>query len=94
MNSFTKTSLSALAVLLGTSAVVGCGSDNSITKDELDRVKASKMTDEARARMAQGMQEGANKAREQELQWAKDHPNDVARVNAERAKMGRPPLGG
>lgn len=74
--------------------LAGC-SGNDMTKNEIDAVKHSPpMTDADRKRVAEGMAAGAEKARQQENDWGKQHPEQLAKVNAERAKYGLPPVGG
>lgn len=87
-------SLMLLAVATMGACLVGCGS-NAMTKDDIDSLKNSPaMTDEDRQKVADGMAAGAEAARQQQEDWAKKNPEELARINAERAKMGRPPLGG
>ncbi|CAN5511496.1 hypothetical protein BH11ARM2_BH11ARM2_35300 [soil metagenome] len=71
--------------------LVGCG-DNGMTQAEVTK-KSPPMTDADRAKMAAGMAKGAEVARAEQSAWAGKNPADAARINAERAKMGRPPLG-
>ena len=82
----------ALAALLG---AAGCGQDNSMTARDIAAMRnPPKMTDANRALMAQGMAEGSRKAAGEEAAWAaKQDPAKLARINADRAAMGRPPLG-
>jgi hypothetical protein len=71
----------------------GCG-DNTMSQAEIDKAKNSpKMTDEDRAKVAAGMAAGGAAAKQSQQAWADKNPEELARVNAERAKMGRPPLG-
>jgi hypothetical protein len=73
--------------------LIGCG-DNTMSQAEIDKAKNSpKMTDEDRARVAAGMAAGGAAAKQSQQEWADKNPEELARVNAERAKMGRPPLG-
>ncbi len=76
-------------------AAVGCD-DGGISKKEMDSIKDSPaMTDADRLKVANGMREGAERARAQEREWLKSKtPEEIAEINADRAKMGRPPLGG
>lgn len=82
------------AVILATFSLAGCGSDNDISKDEIAKANASKFDDAARAKVAEGMKAGADKAKNQQSDWISKHPEDVARINAERKQYGLPPLGG
>jgi hypothetical protein len=71
----------------------GCG-DNTMSQAEIDKAKNSpKMTDADRAKVAAGMAAGAEAARKSQQDWAAKNPAELAKINAERAKMGRPPLG-
>jgi len=56
--------------------------------------KSPQMTDADRAKLAAGMAEGAKKRQASQAAWAQKNPAEVARVNAERASMGRAPLAG
>lgn len=72
----------------------GCG-DGGMTKEELDSLKNSpQMTEADRQRVAEGMKQGAEAKESSQAEWARQNPEEVARINAERAKMGRPPLAG
>ena len=74
--------------------LVGCGSTD-MTQAQIDRAKAAQFDDAARAKVAAGMAAGAEAKKASEAAWAaKKDPAEVARINAERAAMGRPPLGG
>ncbi len=86
--------LFAVVGMLGSS--LGCGDGGGISKKEMDSIKESPaMTDADRAKIVGGMQEGADKARTQETEFAKTKtPEELAQINADRARMGRPPLGG
>jgi len=76
------------ALILG-----GCG-DNTMSQAEIDKAKNSpKMTDADRAKVAAGMAAGAEAAKKSQQDWAAKNPDQLAKINAERAKMGRPPLG-
>jgi hypothetical protein len=88
-----KKSFLIAAVLGAILASFGC-SDNSMTKDEMERAKAAKMTDADRQKVADGMARGAQDRLDQQKSWAEKNPEELAKINAERAKMGRPPLGG
>lgn len=82
-------------LLLAAASLVGCGSSTDITQAEVDRAKSAKFDDAARAKVAQGMAAGAQAKRAQEASWAaKKDPAELAKINADRAAMGRPPLGG
>ena len=73
--------------------VVGC-SGPTMSKAEIDAAFKSKPpTDAQRRQMAAGMSAGFEAAKQQELDWAKAHPDKVASVNAARAAAGKPPLG-
>ncbi|MEZ0326938.1 MAG: hypothetical protein ACAH95_13645 [Fimbriimonas sp.] len=94
MNKFARLSC-AIALSILSFVVTGCGSGNDMSQKELDAMKnAPKMTDADRAKVAAGMQQGAAKSQQSQADWAKAHPEEAAKINAERAKMGRPPLGG
>lgn len=83
-----------LGLVVASVVVAGCGSDG-MSQAELDSMKNSpKMTDADRAKVAAGMAQGAAQANQSQAEWAKAHPEEAAKINAERAKMGRPPLGG
>lgn len=73
-------------------AMIGC-QGNDMTKDEMDRAAHAKFDDAARAKMAEGMRMGADARLKQEADWVAAHPAEAAKVNAIRAKNGRPPLG-
>lgn len=73
--------------------LAGC-QNNDMSKGEMDKAKQSKFDDAARAKMAEGMKQGAAAAHSQQQEWANKNPSELARINAERAKMGRPPIGG
>lgn len=88
-----KTVLSLIALAIAVASLTGCGSGNDMTKEEMDRAKGAKFDDAARAKVAAGMAAGAEAAKRQEADWAAKHPDELAKVNAERAKAGRPPLG-
>ena len=81
-----------LASLVG---LAGCGNDTSMTKADEELMKhPPKMTDANRATMASAMAEGSRKAASAETAWAaKQDPAKIAKINADRAAMGRPPLG-
>ncbi|MCW5940826.1 MAG: hypothetical protein KIS66_01250 [Fimbriimonadaceae bacterium] len=81
-----------LLVLMG---LVGCGNDPGMTQKEIDDMKNSpRMTEADRAKVAEGFRKGAEATRAQQSEWAAGKsPEEVARINAERAKLGRPPLG-
>ncbi|AIE84158.1 hypothetical protein [Fimbriimonas ginsengisoli] len=80
-------------VVLGL-ALAGCGNSGGMSQKELDSMKTSpKMTDANRATVAAAMAGGAEARRKAEADWAKAHAAETAKINAERAKMGRPPLG-
>jgi len=84
-----------LLLLALAAPLLGCGSDNAITQAELDRAKTAKFDDAARAKVAAGMAAGAQAQKASEASWAaKRDPAELAKINAERAAMGRPPLGG
>ena len=75
--------------------LVGCGNGTDMTQAQIDGAKAAKFDDAARAKVAAGMAAGAQAQKSGETAWAaKKDPAEVARINAERAAMGRPPLGG
>lgn len=81
--------------LLALLSLVGCGRDVGMTQKEIDDMKNSPpMTDADRAKVAEGMRRGAEDSAAQQSNWAANKsPEEVERINAERAKMGRPPLG-
>ena len=82
-----------ILVTVAASALAGCKSDG-YSKAEMDSIKNSpKMTDKDRTTVANAMAKGGEIARNQEAEWAKAHPDEVAKINADRAKMGRAPLG-
>ncbi|MCG9895348.1 MAG: hypothetical protein MH204_07730 [Fimbriimonadaceae bacterium] len=89
----------SLPLLLALPAVIllaaGCG-QSGISKDELDAAAESKPpTPEQMQRVRETMAQGAADAQKQQSDWAAGRsPEEIARINAERAKMGRPPLGG
>jgi hypothetical protein len=93
--------MNVIKSLLGWTAVgvvalglTACGQDG-ISKQEIDSIKNSpKMTEKDWQRVGDGMKEGADARRNSQADWAKKNPAEVARVNAERAKAGKPPLGG
>jgi hypothetical protein len=75
--------------------MAGCSSDNSMTQAEIDSLKHSRQpTPEEVRKVTAGMAQGAKQAQQSQADWAKQHPEEAAKINAERAKMGRPPLGG
>jgi hypothetical protein len=87
--------LAFAAIVTVSFVIVGCGNGAEMSQKEIDSVNTSPpMTDANRSQVARGMAEGGAKSRQNEADWAKAHAADVARINAERAKMGRPPLGG
>jgi hypothetical protein len=51
------------------------------------------MTEADRAKVAAGMAAGAEAAKKSQQDWAAKNPAELAKINAERAKMGRAPLG-
>ena len=70
-------------------------SDDGISKKEIDSIKNSpKMTEKDWEKVGAGMKEGAEARQSSQAEWAKAHPEEAARVNAERARAGKPPLGG
>ena len=75
-------------------ATWSCSGGNSISQDEVNRAKSAKFDDAARAKMVSGMQAGAAAAAKQKQDWAAKNPGQLAKINAERAAMGRPPLSG
>ncbi len=75
--------------------LTGCGSSGDITQADIDRAKSAKFDAAAQAKVAAGMTAGGQAKKAQEAAWAaKKDPAEIARINAERAAMGRPPLGG
>lgn len=66
-----------------------------MTQKEIDNMKNSPpMTEADRARVAEAMQKGGEASRAQQSDWAAGKtPEEIAEINAARAKMGRPPLG-
>ncbi|MDR3692980.1 MAG: hypothetical protein P4L46_26610 [Fimbriimonas sp.] len=89
-------SLSALAALIALSVVagIGCGKDPN---DILEQQKAAKkMPPPTKEQLQKGFQELASnqdKAKQDEIAWAKAHPDKVDEVNKARALAGKPPLG-
>src|SRR5512147_679201 len=75
--------------------LAGCGCNEGFSQDELDRAAKSKPpTAEQWAKVTQTMANVAQDKAAKERQWVKDHPEEAKRINAERARAGRPPLGG
>jgi len=71
----------------------GCAKDPNIL-DQQAKAKTlppptAEMLQKGFARVAAGQAD----AKAQERAWVKAHPDQVAEVNAERAKAGKPPLG-
>lgn len=83
--------LAPLALVLA-----GCGQDNAMTQAQIDALKHPPAPTAAdRQRMANAMAQGAQQAQSAEAAWAaKQDPEKIKRINADRAAMGRPPLGG
>jgi hypothetical protein len=66
-----------------------------MTQAEIDHAKTARFDAAAQAKVAAGMAAGGQAQKSSEAAWAaKKDPAEVARINAERAAMGRPPLGG
>jgi len=86
---------SRLLCLLAAVPIVGCGSGTDMTQADIDRAKTAKFDEAARAKVMAGMAAGGEAKKNQEASWAaKKDPAELTRINAERAAMGRPPLGG
>jgi hypothetical protein len=83
-----------LGVLVFSATMWGCSGGNTISQDEVNRAKAARFDDAARAKVVSGMQAGAAAAAKQKQDWAAQNPERLAKINAERAAMGRPPLTG
>jgi hypothetical protein len=81
--------LSLLTLLV----LVGCG-NSDMSKAEMDRAANAKFDDAARAKIVEGMREGAEARQKQQSDWGNKNPEELARINAERAKYGRAPLAG
>lgn len=74
--------------------LAACNNDG-MSKKEIDSIKSSPpMTASDWNKVTGGMKAGAEKRQNSQADWAKQHPDEAAKINAERAKMGRPPLGG
>ncbi|RYG27123.1 hypothetical protein EON82_00545 [bacterium] len=83
-----------LPILLA-APLVGCGPGTDMTNAQIEGAKTAKFDEVARSKVAAGMAAGAEAKKSSEANWAaKRDPAEVARINAERAAMGRPPLGG
>ena len=76
--------------------LVGCGQDTAMTQKQIDALKHSPTpTAGDRQKMADAMTKGGQDAQAAEKAWAaRQDPAKIAQINADRAKMGRPPLGG
>ena len=75
--------------------LTACGDENAMSKKEMDSIKNSpKMTADDWDKVGAGMKKGAEARSSSQAEWAKKNPEEVARINAERAKAGKPPLGG
>ncbi|MBS1709777.1 MAG: hypothetical protein JSS65_13780 [Armatimonadetes bacterium] len=89
--------LSLWCAVLGVVVVVplaGCG-DEGMSKKEIDSIKNSPpMTEKDWNKVGSAMKAGGEKRLSSQAEWAKTHPEEAAKINAERAKMGRAPLGG
>jgi len=87
----------ALAPLLTLSAAVlgiGCGAGSEMSKQEIANFKnPPPMTDENRKQLSTAMATGATKELDHEKQWRSDHPAEAAKMDAERAAHGLPPIG-
>jgi hypothetical protein len=79
--------------LFGLLAACGCGDENAMSKAEIEASKHPKpFTDAQRKAMGDAMARGAAAAAAQEKEWALAHKDQLAKVNAERARGGKPPL--
>lgn len=93
MNKNLKRASYGILAIIGV-VLAGCGDSNAMTKAEVDASKNAKpMTDKDRETMIKGMAQGGVDAKKQEAEWAKANKDKLDKVNAERAKLGRPPLG-
>lgn len=88
-NNVTKTIVGVLVLL----TLFGCGDENAMSKAEIEASKHPKpFTDAQRKAMADAMARGGAEAAAQEKAWARAHRDQLAKINAERAKGGKPPL--
>jgi hypothetical protein len=88
-----KLAISIVSPLVAAVLLSGCG-DNTMSQSEIDKAKTSPpMTEADRAKVAAGMAAGAEAAKKSQQDWAAKNPAELAKINAERAKMGRAPLG-
>jgi hypothetical protein len=72
----------------------GCSSDNTMTQKEIDAAKHAKPPTEAQMKNVwNSAATQAEKAKQEQRNWAKAHPDKVAEINAQRAKSHLPPLG-
>ena len=95
MKSMKHTKLNAefVAVIFAGLFVSGCSHDPNILDQQ---AAAKKLPPPTAAQLQKGFAEmSANhdKAKQDEIDWAKAHPDKVAAVNAARAQSGKPPLG-
>ena len=88
-----KLVISIVSPLIAAVLLSGCG-DNTMSQAEIDKAKTSPpMTEADRSKVAAGMAAGAAAAKKSQQDWAAKNPAELAKINAERAKMGRAPLG-
>ena len=83
----------AVAVILA-AVLAGCSSGSDMSKDEIKTFQhPPPMTDANRKQMSDAMTAGANKELDHEKKWRADHPEEAAKMDAERAAHGLPPIG-
>jgi len=87
---------SSLILVVGVGFLLaGCGSDGPSLADDMKNQKGKPPP--TAAEMAKGWQkigEMHAKATQASSDWAKAHPDEAKKENADRAKLGLPPLGG
>ncbi len=69
--------------------VGGCGGPEPIKSLKT----TGQMTDADRQKMADAMAAGNKKSDDEQKQWRIDHPAEAAKMDADRAKAGMPPIG-
>jgi hypothetical protein len=95
MNSKDLTLMLCLALIAGMIAV-GCGSSSDMSQDEAKKAKGAPapMTDAQKSAMQSQMTQGSKAAQSADAAFLASHSKEeIAKVNAQRAQGGRPPLG-
>jgi len=65
-----------------------------MSKDEVAKFKnPPPITTEGRKKMADAFANQTAKVGDEQAQWRKDHPEEAAKMDADRAKAGLPPIG-